>query len=118
MPRRFWDAAVALDPSEEPRDEKNNPCCRDGELTRLWVNTGLVDVEATALHVGQDFASFEDYWLPFLLGTGPAGAYAASLAEPEAAALRERRRRTLPGSGPDGRFPLVSRAWAVSGRVG
>lgn len=112
----FWDAALELDPAAEARDEKGMPCCREGELARLFGDAGLTQVEAQALTVEQGFASFEDYWSPFLLGTGPAGAYVASLTQARRTALSDRLRRQL---APDARpLTLVSRAWAARGRVG
>lgn len=49
MLRAFWDAAVALDPGAEQADEKHMPLCRAGELTQLWKQAGLADVEDEAL---------------------------------------------------------------------
>ena len=87
------------------------------ELGRLWREAGLQDVEVAPLTIQQEFASFDDYWGPFLLGTGPAGAYVATLDAPRREALRERLRARLLGNEPDRPFTLASRAWAVRGRV-
>jgi SAM-dependent methyltransferase len=117
MLRIFWDEAVALDPSIAARDERTMPLCRAGELGSLWRVAGLAHVEERPLVITLTFASFDDYWQPFLGGQGPAGAYAASLAEERATALRSRiRSRLLPGGG-DGPFTLRARAWAVKGVV-
>ena len=118
MLRTFWGTVVELDTSAESRDKKNMPNCRQGELTTLWKDSGMTDVEEKALDIDQDFASFEDYWSPFLLGTGPAGAYTASLSEAQRVTLGNRLRQRVQGDGPDGPLTLVSRAWATRGRVG
>jgi hypothetical protein len=47
---------------------------------------------------------FEDYWLPFLRGQGPAPAYVATLAPQARALLRAALERTL-SPGLDGRMP-------------
>lgn len=117
MLRVFWDEVVALDPSADPRDERHMPFCGKDELIRLWEEVDLKDVEAVALTIDQRFESFDEYWAPFLLGTGPAGAYVASLDPDRKAALRDRLRRRLLAGGLDQAFVLRCRAWAVRGRV-
>ena len=117
MLRVFWDEAVALDPAIAARDERNMPLSRRGELGTLWRANGLQQVEETPIAVELAFASFDDYWLPFLGGQGPAGAYAASLPEPARLALESRLRRRLLGDRRDGAFTLPARAWAVRGVV-
>jgi hypothetical protein len=88
---------------------------RQGELGALWTASGLVEVREQALLIEQAFSSFDDYWAPFLKGTGPGGAYVASLAEPRRRALEARLRARLTGSYPDGAFTLRARAWCVRG---
>src|SRR5215203_2427504 len=75
MLREFWDAATEIDPGADKLDEKNMPLCRSGELSRLWRQGGLEQVEEQPLETKINFKSFSDYWEPFLLGQGPAGAY-------------------------------------------
>ena len=62
------------------------------------------------------FRDFEDYWLPFTLGAGPAPGYCASL-EPEARQLPEGEPAAQPAA--PGRWidSLKARAWAVKARV-
>jgi SAM-dependent methyltransferase len=117
MLRVFWDEAVALDSTIAARDERNMPLCRPGELAALWRANGLERVEELPITIELSFASFDDYWRPFLGGQGPAGAYAASLSEPRRAALETRLRRRLLGTRQDGPFTLQARAWAVKGTV-
>jgi SAM-dependent methyltransferase len=111
--RRFWDAAVALDPAAADFQEGSRfPLCRPEPLEELFSSVGFEDVAVRAVDVATVFKDFEDYWLPFLGGQGPAPAYAISLNEERRAALRERIRLELPIA-PDGSIPLMARAWAV-----
>jgi SAM-dependent methyltransferase len=115
MLRVFWDEAIARDPAIAARDERHMPLCGRGELSALWRAHGLEQVEERPLTIQQSFASFEDYWSPFLGGQGPAGVYVASLTEAARAELRLRLRRRLLGDGEDRAITLEARAWAVKG---
>lgn len=117
MLRTFWDAAVALDLAAEPRHEGHMPYCRKGQLSALWTARGLLQVEETGLVIQLDFASFEDFWQPFLTGQGPSGSYVTSLPRDRQSALRERLRKELLGTKPDAPFTLQARAWAARGTV-
>jgi SAM-dependent methyltransferase len=114
--RCFWDAAVALDPAAQALDEgRRFPMCRPDPLRDLFSGAGLHDVATRPIDIATNFASFDDFWSPFLGGQGPAPAYAMSLAEDRREALRERIRSALPMRD-DGSIHLVARAWAVRGR--
>ena len=117
MLRVFWDEAVALTPAAAAKDERNMPFCRRGELAALWREQGLQDVVEEGLTVETRFASFDDFWMPFLEGQGPAGAYVASLSGVDREALRLRLRRRLLGAGPDKAIIMHARAWAVRGAI-
>ena len=117
MLRVFWDEAIALRPVNDQKDERHMPFCRRGELAALWRAAGLQDVAEEALTIETRFASFDDYWTPFLAKQGPAGAYTSSLSTADREALRERLRRRLLGDGPDRPLVLRARAWAVRGIV-
>ena len=115
--RRFWDAAVALDPAAAALDEgRRFPICEPDALAGLFRDAGLDDVETRAIVVPTVFRDFDDLWEPFLGGQGPAPAYAMSLSEDARAALRERLRTSVP-SGPSGTIELSARAFAVRGRA-
>jgi SAM-dependent methyltransferase len=118
MLRVFWDEAVALDPAIASRDERHMALCRRGELAALWRQAGLAGVDEQSLTIDLVFESFDDYWLPFLDGVGPAGAYAASLAAPARDALRERLAARLSNGREDQMITLKGRAWATRGAVG
>jgi SAM-dependent methyltransferase len=115
--RLFWDAAVELDPRAAELDEGERfPLCRPEALESLFTGAGLRGVGVKALDVPTEFASFEDYWRPFLGGQGPAPAYAMSLGDDARAALRNRLRERIPAEA-DGSISLIARAWAVRGMV-
>jgi SAM-dependent methyltransferase len=117
MLRVFWDEAVALAPASAAKDERNMPLCRRGELEALWREHGLQDVVEEGLTIETRFASFDDFWMPFLEKQGPAGVYTASLSASDREALRLRLRRRLLGTGPDKAIVMHARAWAVRGTV-
>ena len=117
MLRVFWDAAIALHPADARKDERFMPLCRRGELADLWRKQGLSDVSEEGLIIETRFASFDDYWAPFMAKQGPAGAYAATLAPNEREDLKQRLRQRLLGDGADRAIAINARAWAVRGRV-
>jgi len=113
--RVFWDEAVALDPRAAALDEGARfPLCREPALGALFREAGFAGVETGAVGIDTDFAAFEDYWAPFLRGTGPAPGYVAGLDDGAREALRWRLERRLPADR-DGRIRLRARAWAVKG---
>jgi hypothetical protein len=113
--RYFWDAAAALDPAAQELDEgRRFPLCSPDALTQLFQEAGLTEVQARPIDIPTDFKDFDDYWIPFLGGQGPAPSYTMSLTEERRAQLRERIYNSLPFA-PDGSIPLLARAWAVKG---
>ena len=70
-------------------------------------------VEEDALTVAVEHPTFDDWWAPFTLGVGPAGAYVSSLDRGRMAELRELCRQTL-GPAP---FTISAIAWAARGKV-
>ncbi len=115
--RRFWDAAIALDPAARDLDEGSRfPICKPEPLAALFQQAGLQTVETRAIDVPTLFRDFDDYWSPFLGGQAPAPGYCAALTEERRASLREHLRADLP-TRPDGTIHLIARAWAVRGRV-
>jgi SAM-dependent methyltransferase len=115
--RFFWDAAVELDPGVSGQDEGVRfPVCNPRALKALFTGAGLQRVAAAPIDIATPFASFDDYWQPFLGGQGPAPAYAMSLGEEARGRLRERIRTRMPIAA-DGSIPLAARAWAVRGEV-
>ncbi len=107
----FWRAVRELDPSAA--DESGLAGVSEGHLAGLFVQAGLATPRAAALTVRVRDATFEQWWEPFTLGVGPAGAYVASLAADRRRALREQCRRLLPA----GPVEVSATAWAVTCRI-
>jgi SAM-dependent methyltransferase len=117
MLRVFWDAARAIDRSADQFDESHMPLCHAGELADLWKQGSLERVTEQPLDINMRFASFADYWEPFQLGQGPAGAYVQRLDQTRRQALHDEVKRRLALSKDNVPFPLPARAWAVRGFV-
>jgi SAM-dependent methyltransferase len=112
--RFFWDVATRLDPSAAERDEgRRTSICNPASLEDLF-GKFLGEVAVAELVVPTVFASFDDYWSPFLGAQGSAPAYVASLANDQRDRLKNELRLRLPYSG-DGSIRLTARAWAVRG---
>lgn len=115
--RRFFDGARRVDPGAAAYDDGvNAPVCRPDPLRRALAGAGLEQIDVTALDLTAAFGDFEDYWTPFLGGTGSAPKYVASLDDPARQRVREAVRALLP-TGPDGEILLAVRAWAARGTV-
>jgi SAM-dependent methyltransferase len=115
--RHFFDAALESDPGARAFDDgAMAPVCRPGPLRALFEEAGLADVEVASFDATAAFEGFDDYWAPFLGGTGSAPRYCATLSPDERDRLRERLRQRVP-TGPDGEILLAIRAWGVKGRV-
>ena len=117
MLRMFWDAAAAVDRSAERADERQMPLCRSGELEALWKEAGLEMVAERPIDIQMQFASFADYWNPFLLGQGPAGSYVQKIDGARQEALRAEVKRRLRMESEQAPFTLPARVWAVRGMV-
>lgn len=116
MLRIFWDAVKELHPHAESRDEAHMPLCTEGALVALYRDVGFENVIDAPLSIALRFTSFADYWSPFLMGQGPAGAYVASLSDKDRSALEQNVRKRMPVQN-DATFELRARAWAVRGSV-
>ena len=81
----------------------------DGQLVRLFREAGLRQVEQHLLWVAVEHESFEEWWEPFTLGVGPAGAYVAGLDAAGRARLREQCHRLAPAAP----FVVEAAAWAA-----
>jgi SAM-dependent methyltransferase len=105
----FWEAVHELDP--DAKDESKLAGSREGHLAQLFEEAGLREIEESVLTVHVGHPSFEEWWEPFTLGVGPAGAYAAGLDLTRQARLRELCREKLPRAP----FVVTARAWAARG---
>jgi len=111
--RHFWDAAIALRPQDHEYDQgRRFAFCTAEGLAELFTAAGFDAVGTRAIDVPTEFASFDDYWQPFLGGTGVGPAYVRTLNDTERDALREELRARLPIE-TDGSIRLTARAWAA-----
>ena len=116
----FWRAAEAVAPEEVRRQRRGNtsqPHATAGDVRDLWRRCGLRNVETATLEMSMEFSSFSDYWEPFLGGSTPTSAFAASLERQVGGALTPALRAQIAGVRPDGSFALPARAWAVKGNA-
>ena len=115
--RYFWDAAVDLNREARELDEGVRfPLCQPDALENAFLHANLSAIRVTPIDIATRFRDFDDYWVPFLGGQGPAPSYAMSLDEASRNRLRDRIRERLPTQS-DGSIALVARAWAIQSRV-
>ncbi|HYM30848.1 MAG TPA: methyltransferase domain-containing protein [Candidatus Cybelea sp.] len=117
MTRIFWDTAAAIEPEADALRAQHyvRPMTRPGELAKAWRDAGLTDVRDAALTIRMDFASFDDYWLPYQGGQGPIAAYVATLSDQRRLNLRDHVRRAYLDGEADGPRSYAAIAWAVKG---
>jgi SAM-dependent methyltransferase len=68
----------------------------EGQLVELARAAGLATAQPGAVSTTVSFPTFDEWWEPFTLGVGPAGAYVAGLEPDHRAALRDRCAQLLP----------------------
>jgi SAM-dependent methyltransferase len=107
----FWEVVGSLDGDVD--DESKLAGTREGHLAELCHAAGLRNVEDDVLTITLEHTTFEDWWEPYTLGVGPAGAYVAGLEPERREELRERCRDRVP----EPPFVLSARAWAARGRA-
>jgi SAM-dependent methyltransferase len=117
--RLLADTAAVLDPGGEAFRAKqfSAPFTGSGELAATWSDMGLKKVMQTSLTIRMDFASFADYWTPWLRGQGTAGVYVTGLDQSKLAELEEYMRRAYLAGSDDGPRSFAATAWAVRGIV-
>jgi SAM-dependent methyltransferase len=115
--RIFYDTAAALDARANERRARSytRPMTRPGELAAAWRRAGLLDVSETVLQIRMEFASFADYWAPYLGKEGPADEYIGLLTDKELARLGAAVRAAYLDGEPDGPRSFNASAWAVKG---
>jgi SAM-dependent methyltransferase len=116
----FWQAAEATAPEAVARRRAERPPSRPGlqALVDLWTGAGLAEVRTAGLELSQEFSSFEDFWLPFLVESTPTSEFAIAANRETRGELANTLRRLIPSVRPDGSFVLPARALAVAGIVG
>jgi ubiquinone/menaquinone biosynthesis C-methylase UbiE len=115
--RMFVDTAAAIEPSAAAMRARAfaRPMTRPGELEAAWRKAGLVEIEATELTIRMEFASFEDYWTPYVGKDGPLAQYVSGLDDPTRETIRAAVRAAYLDSDPDGPRSYAATAWAVKG---
>jgi SAM-dependent methyltransferase len=103
----YWSVVRELDPSHA--GESQLAGATEGDLTRLFEAAGMSEIDEEALAIEVEHATFEEWWEPYTLGVGPAGAYVAGLDVRQRDDLRERCRARLP----EPPFVIEARAWAA-----
>jgi len=112
----FWEEAALLNPQAQDLDEARRfPLCQPDRLADLFRRAVTASVATTSLEIETTFSSFEDFWKPFLAGTGPAPSYVASLDADAQSQLAQRLSDRLHASA-GGPIRLTARAFAVRGR--
>lgn len=104
----FW--LAAHDVSATVHDESDLAGARSGHLAELFASAGLQDIQSTELSVGVHYESFDEWWEPYTLGVGPAGAYTAKLTPDHREALRTRCTERLPTAP----FTIPATAWTTT----
>ncbi len=107
----LWAAATELDP--DAPGEAELPGTGRGHLGVLLRAAGLQNVEEATLTAAVQHPTFAEWWEPFELGVGPAGAYVGGLEEKARQRLARRCQEML-GHGP---FTVEATAWAARGVV-
>jgi len=118
--RLFFDTAAVLDPKAAERRALNytRPLTRPGELASTWRAAGFVDVQETMLCMRMEYASFADYWAPYLGQDGPGAQYVRTLDDAQRARLEQAVRAAYLDGDPDGARSYAALAYAVKGRRG
>jgi SAM-dependent methyltransferase len=113
MLRRFWDAALTIDPGA-PDEARNLRFGREGEISELFEAAGFDEIVEIGLDVSSTYADFDELWSGFLDGIGPAGAYCVDLPDATRTAVRDEMFGGL-GS-PTGPFTLSALARCATAR--
>lgn len=108
----FWQAVQDLDPGVA--GDAALRAAKRGELTSIFSSAGLTGVQEVPLTVRVRNETVQQWWEPYTLGVGPAGAYVAGLDAQQRAALLARCTQLLPAAP----FEITATAWAARGRVG
>jgi SAM-dependent methyltransferase len=103
----YWAAVRDIDASV--LDESALPGVQPGDLGRRFVQAGMPDAQTTTLTVVVEHPTFEDWWQPYTLGVGTAGAHYAALSPADQVRVERRCRELLP-SAP---FTIEADAWTT-----
>ena len=113
--RLFWEAAVRIDSDLKQQRQARKKYGEKDRLYSLWTACGLKAVEEAGLTVSVEFATFDDYWTPYLNGQGHAVSYVKSLTKKRRNKLKEHLRQVVLETQPKEPFSIGARALAVRG---
>jgi hypothetical protein len=115
--RIFFDTAAILDPKANERRARayTRPMSHPGQLAKAWLASGFTNVTETTLVIRMEFASFDDYWVPYTGKDGPQAEYIATLGDTERTRLRDAVRLAYVDGEPDGPRSYAALACAVKG---
>lgn len=103
----FWKVVEAVFP--DAKTEQGAIGSREGDLAGLVEAAGLTDVRPGYLTVHVPMADFDDWWQPYTLGVGPAGAFVATLDDEQ----REELEAACRATHLEGPFTVAASAWSV-----
>ena len=117
--RMFFDTAAMLDPKggEARAQQFTRPMCQPGQLEAAWRAAGFENVHQSTVMTRMEFASFEDYWAPYLGRQAGAASYVATLNDDQRTKLRNHVRLAYLDGEVDGPRSYAAIAWAVKGTV-
>jgi len=117
--RSFMDTVAALLPDEGEAFRARyhgDAIGAPGRMSALFAEAGL-DAAERDIAIRQTLSSFSDWWEPWELGQGIAGAFVAALDVPQRDAVREAARRAYLGGGSDGPRSFIAVARLAPARV-
>ncbi|SDR73732.1 class I SAM-dependent methyltransferase [Agrococcus carbonis] len=108
----FWQAVASLHEGDgPPPGEASRAGQHRGDLERLLLGAGLVEVEEAPIATVVRFEDVASWWAPFELGVGPAGDHVSGLDAQGRALLAARCRELLPPAP----FDVTATAWSARG---
>jgi SAM-dependent methyltransferase len=111
--RRFWDAALSVDPRAAAYDPgRKASICHERSLREALLAAGCSEVQTCVFDDSGEFPSREDYWHAFDRRQGSTSEYLSLLTDQERLGLQDAVLSTMPSQGP---VKLKVRALAVKG---
>jgi ubiquinone/menaquinone biosynthesis C-methylase UbiE len=115
----FWQAAEAVAPeavaSRRAETAAQPAYDRIEDIAALWKDCGVCEIRTAVLEITLGFASFEDFWVPFLGGSTGVAAFARDLNDTTGGAVAKRLQGIVEAEYGMGAFLLAARAWSVAG---
>ena len=115
--RILLDTAATLDPIANERRARNytRPMTRPGELAKAWRKAGFENVQDGTITIRMEFASFSDYWAPYVGKDGPVAEYVSALSVDQQQRLKDAVERAYLDGEQDGVRSYAATAWVVRG---